>query len=768
MHENAFSYSHLESHAPGAVLAPGQHILGGWVMPRPGGHFVDVRARLGDRIFPGILGWPRADLAAHFQTGRPVALAEFKIVVELPPGPSALLLEVLEIEGRWSVFQSVRLEADATLPPTAVAMPSGPPLRWHEYGRALQLLLWAARREPARPLAELARGLVASIPCPRDLRHPHPPFKGHLDEPAALVRSGFGRVPVLGYLFHESLPIKRVLATFDLQVWQTIEHGLPSGGPANYYPEFPHAARCGLYGVIDAPAQLPPPLCLRLYAELPDGSLHLCAVQRGLPYTNEEEKSPYPARAAVTVAAANEALQSALAAADRALIRDAEFAAELARIEADFARRAPARLSPVPPIQPAPLRSTTPLPRSALLVTHNLNHEGAPLFFLDYARHLAAQGVAVTVLSPADGPLRARFAEFARAILLVDAGPVFAAADAGAARAALDAVKQAVDFPAYELVVCNTFTTFWAVHAAQAAGRRVLLYVHESTTPASFYAGRVAPAVVALVEQAFGLAHCVSFTTASTRRITATTAAPRITGSPRAGSKSPGLTPGGRSIPAPTCAPASTSALTSCSSPTSAPSATARASISSPAPWTCSGNATRNSPPAPASSCLAAATPPSMPCWPTSSPNSAGPTSWCTPPRPTTSPITPPPISSCAPRLRNLPRASSSRPWSVKFPCSAPACKACPSRPATDWRPPSSRPATPSPSAKAWRASSSHPPSDAISPPAPAPAWSPNSTPPGSCPVTPPSPPRSPARSRSPDRKFTPCRADRKCPERGR
>ena len=517
MHENAFSFSHLESHATGAVLAPGQHILGGWVMPRPGGHLVDVRARLGDRIFPGILGWPRADLAAHFQTGRPVALAEFKIVVELPPGPSILLLEVLTIEGRWSAFQSVRLEADATLPPTAVAMPSGPPLRWHEYGRALQLLLWAARREPARPLAELARGLVASIPCPRDLRHPHPPFKGHLDEPAALVRSGFGRVPVLGYLFHESLPIKRVLATFDLQVWQTIEHGLPSGGPANYYPEFPHAARCGLYGVIDAPAQLPPPLCLRLYAELPDGSLHLCAVQRGLPYTNEEEKSPYPARAAVTVAAANEALQSALAAADRALIRDAEFAAELARIEADFARRAPARLSPVPPIQPAPLRSTTPLPRSALLVTHNLNHEGAPLFFLDYARHLAAQGVAVTVLSPADGPLRARFAEFARAILLVDAGPVFAAADAGAARAALDAVKQAVDFPAYELVVCNTFTTFWAVHAAQAAGRRVLLYVHESTTPASFYAGRVAPAVVALVEQAFGLAHCVSFTTASTR-----------------------------------------------------------------------------------------------------------------------------------------------------------------------------------------------------------------------------------------------------------
>ncbi|MBL9218612.1 MAG: glycosyltransferase family 4 protein [Opitutaceae bacterium] len=518
MHETAFSFSRLESHASGAVLAPGQHILGGWVMPRPGGHFVDVRARLGGRIFPGILGWPRADLAAHFQTGRAVALAEFKIVVELPPGASDLVLEVLEIEGRWSEFQTIRLTADGALPPVEVAMPSGPPLRWHEYGRALQLLLWAARRESARPLAALAHELVASLPWPRDLRHPHPPFKGHLDEPAAVTRSGFGRVPVLGYLFHETLPIKRVLATFDLQVWQTIGHGLPSPGPASYYPQFPTAARCGLYGVIDAPAQLPAPLCLRLYAELPDGSLHLCSVQRGLPFTNEEEKSPYPARADVTVADAHEILQQALAGAGRPLIRDAEFAGELARIEADFARRAPARIIAVPPLAPAPHRASAPLPRSALLVTHNLNHEGAPLFFLDYARHLAAQGVAVTILSPEDGPLRARFAEFARAIRLVDAGPVFAATDAGAARAALDAVARAVDFPACDLVVCNTFTTFWAVHAAKAAGRRVLLYVHESTTPASFYVGRVSAAVVTLAEQAFGLADCVSFTTAATRR----------------------------------------------------------------------------------------------------------------------------------------------------------------------------------------------------------------------------------------------------------
>lgn len=514
MHETDFSFSHLEHPPARAGLPPGKHILGGWVMPRPGGHFVDIRARLGERIFPGILGWPRADLAAHFQIGRPVALAEFKIVIDLPPGASEFALEVLEIEGRWSSFQTIQLSADATLPAADVAMPSGPPLRWHEYGRALEILLREERRQHPRHVVDIIPELIATIPLPRDLRHPHPPFKGHLDEPAALTRNGFGRVPVLGYLFHETLPIKRVLATFDLQVWQTIGHGLPSPGPASYYPQFPNAARCGLYGVIDAPAQLPSPLCLRLYAELPDGSLHLCSVQRSRPYTNEDEKAPYPPH---ELEPTHQLLREALKQSGFEIVEDDEFHREIARIKADLARRAPTKLLAVPPLTPAPLRSSAPLPRSALLVTHNLNHEGAPLFFLDYARHLAAQGVAVTVLSPEDGPLRARFAEFTRAIIVVDVKPVFSAEDANAAQAALVSIARTVDFAVYDLVVCNTFTTFWAVHAAKAASRRVLLYVHESTTPASFYVGRVAPAVVALVEMAFGLADCVSFTTASTR-----------------------------------------------------------------------------------------------------------------------------------------------------------------------------------------------------------------------------------------------------------
>ncbi len=530
MPETPTSFSHLESPSPGTTLPPGRHRLSGWVWPKAGGVFVDVRALVGDQVFPGIHGLPRADLAAHFQTGRAVALAEFYVVVDLVPGPAEVVLEALDLAGTWSAFQTAGYQVAAASPPAEVAMPSGP-LRWHEYGRALQILLRAQRRSPDAPLAALARQLVAQIPYPRDLRHPHLPFHGHLDEPAAITRCGFGRAAVLGYLFHETQPIKRVLATFDLQVWQTIDHGQASPGPAGYYPQFATAKNCGLFGIIDVPAQLPNPVCLRLYAELGDGRLQLCSVPRSRLFTNEDEKAPYPPKDRASFASAHAALTTALQQRKVEVVVDAEMRTELARIETDFALRAPQNLPVTAPLLPAPsemergLRTRSErvgdaalhFPKRVLLVTHNLNLEGAPLFLVDYAGHLAKSGATLTVLSPSDGPLRGRFETCGAQVKLVNVSPLFAAQTGTTARAALRQISRDFDFAPFDLVVTNTFTTFWAVHAAKAAGRRVLMYVHESTTPASFYLGRVQPEVVALVDEAFALADCVSFTTAATR-----------------------------------------------------------------------------------------------------------------------------------------------------------------------------------------------------------------------------------------------------------
>ncbi len=188
---------------------------------------------------------------------------------------------------------------------------------------------------------------MCAIPYPRDLRHAHLPFHGHLDEPAAVTRCGFGRAAVLGWLFHETQPIKRVLATFDLQAWQTIEHHQPSPGPAAHFPQFANAKNCGLFGLIDVPAQLPNPVSLRLYAELADGSLHLCPVQRSRLFTTEDEKAPYPPQSAASFSATHAALQAAMMDRGIEVVFDAEMETELARIAADFSARAPKLLPAV-------------------------------------------------------------------------------------------------------------------------------------------------------------------------------------------------------------------------------------------------------------------------------------------------------------------------------------------------------------------------------------------------------------------------------------
>jgi glycosyltransferase involved in cell wall biosynthesis len=157
-------------------------------------------------------------------------------------------------------------------------------------------------------------------------------------------------------------------------------------------------------------------------------------------------------------------------------------------------------------------------PRRVLLATHGLSRQGAPRFLLEYGRALAAAGTQLQVVSAEDGPLRDEFAALGAGVTIVDADRVLSAGSAAEANSALAALAGWTGWTGADLVVANSFTTFWAVHAAKTAGRPALLYVHESTTPAAFYGQRVHPAVVALAESAFALARLVSFTTASTRR----------------------------------------------------------------------------------------------------------------------------------------------------------------------------------------------------------------------------------------------------------
>ncbi len=121
------------------------------------------------------------------------------------------------------------------------------------------------------------------------------------------------------------------------------------------------------------------------------------------------------------------------------------------------------------------------------LVSHNLNYEGAPLFLLEYARYLATQpDWTVRVMSPADGPLRPRFAEAGIAVEVVDAGAVLAAQDDDEFSAALDRLAGHPAWNGTGVIIANTMVAFWAVHLAARLERPSIFYIHESVGPRRF------------------------------------------------------------------------------------------------------------------------------------------------------------------------------------------------------------------------------------------------------------------------------------------
>ncbi|HRI81392.1 MAG TPA: glycosyltransferase family 4 protein [Opitutaceae bacterium] len=516
MSETAHACSQIESPAPGAALPQGRHTLRGWVWPKNGGLFTDVRARVGKRIFPGVHGLPRPDLAAHFHTGRPVALAEFYVVVTLEPGTAEVVFEALEIEGRWHAFESVRYEVAAARPPLDFAVPGGP-LRWIDHGHGLRRLLQAVARHPEQALATLAARLADELPWPRVLRDAPAPLLGFVDEPASVCCCRFGRIPAFGHLFHPQLRTRRILATVDLQAWQPLEIHRPSPGPAAHYRDHANAQTCGFTGLVDVPAQLPNPVSLRIYAELEDGSIHLGPVVRTRRHTQEDEKYIPTTRPTLPFDEVLNAWEIALAGRGMTVARDAELERCLSSLRAEHETSSRPRSVPIAAPKPSQPGPTRPPPKRVLLASHGLSLQGAPRFLLELGRAFAAAGSDVAVISAEEGPLRAEFEQFGAQVQIVDCSEIMHLAAPSSVAAAFSRLAHAADWTSADLVIANSFTTFWAVHAAKAAQRPVLFYVHESTTPAIFYGTRVPGTVIALAEQAFGLADAVSFTTASTR-----------------------------------------------------------------------------------------------------------------------------------------------------------------------------------------------------------------------------------------------------------
>ena len=495
MHETPTSFLNLESPAAGAGLAAGRQPVRGWLVAKPGMHYVDVRACLGGREFPGVHGFPRADLAAYFKTGRPWLPAEFIIEVDFPPGPAELRIEALDLTGRWQALHVFPFTVGTE---TVAATPPPPdPVSAVEFGRAARL--------------GFVKGEPVVSPWPRQIRVGHRPFHGYLAQPHAIARALYGRLQVLGWLFHDDQPIRRASVTTDLLTFQSLEFGGEFAGVRAQYASHPRAADCLFQGMVDVASPLPAPVTIRIYAELADGSMHLCLATRCRPVVTEELKLAWPPFAPLKFWQHWRDLRRRLQSLGRPLETGAalrrEFWSSLREYRASAAPRLAAAETPAALPSPDPAR-----PLRLLLVTHNLNREGAPLLFAEYAAHLVQQtGAQVTVIAGQDGPLREVFARAGATVQIVDA-PVTPAA----LQDPLDLLAGNFNWSQIDLVVANTLSAFWGVLLAHRARRPSLLYLHESNRPAVFFQ-RTTPALLPAAHEALRRATAVSFNTPATQ-----------------------------------------------------------------------------------------------------------------------------------------------------------------------------------------------------------------------------------------------------------
>jgi len=162
----------------------------------------------------------------------------------------------------------------------------------------------------------------------------------------------------------------------------------------------------------------------------------------------------------------------------------------------------------------------TPRSFRATVVTHNLNFEGAPIFIFELARYLAEQpGVIITIASPQEGPLRARFEQAGLKVEVWDTTAMSAAKNPADFALALKKFAEQRRWEETDVFICNTMLTYWAVHLATLLEKPSALYIHESNTVKRFFAQMLPSPLHEVVEEAFKIATRVAFTAQATRAI---------------------------------------------------------------------------------------------------------------------------------------------------------------------------------------------------------------------------------------------------------
>ncbi|MBI2517722.1 MAG: glycosyltransferase family 4 protein [Opitutae bacterium] len=490
--------SAIEIHPPDWVCPAERFWVAGWVASPSGLVPVDVRARLGGRVFLGLCGLPRPDkeIETHGRAGPPQA--GFSFLLSPVSGAHGLCIEVCDQTGRWTEIFRQTVTHSGDTPPAAAAEPST---------RLLLRLLRAKHARPRENWSSLASEILLAENAESFDVMPSIPFHGALEEMESLTAAPYDHVLVTGWVAHREQRITGLTAFLDTAAPLPLVHGLARPDAGTLFPGLVDGANSRFAGYLRIPLTAPRPLALRIFAELADGRRELVFLKRFHPVLTSGYGTDLPPFSAWKFTAAAWALRSAGGATDRALLRAAWH---------EFRMAAP--VLHLPPAHPADSLPTATRALRVTIVTHNLNFEGAPLFAVEYARHLASlPGWSVQIVAAQEGPLRATFAAAGLSVTVVDPAPLLSARGDEEFAAALD--RLAAGWPDADVIVANTVVSFWAVHLAHRLRKPSLFYVHESASIRHFFALQLATPALERAERAFELATRTVFIAADAQRV---------------------------------------------------------------------------------------------------------------------------------------------------------------------------------------------------------------------------------------------------------
>lgn len=515
----------IDVHPIGWIFPAGKSWVAGWLRLKDGTAARDVRAWLGARPLLSLHGLPRPDRDRAVPGSPTPPYSGFSLLFAPPAGARLLRLELLDQSGTWREFfrTSITPSSEALVAPP---MASAPNLAF-QLVDLMPRLLRLQQVQPGVALGTLASNIITGVLAEPLNALPNPPFYGALEEPRTIGRVRYGRLLITGWLAHRTAPIKRLTAVLGAGPELPLYFGRPRPDIAGVFSDLPREAQLQFVGHTELPALQGGPILLNVFAELPSGEKHLVFAQRFFPQIIAGADTPMPGCSPVTFAGALWALCRAARRHTLPLGLPGRFLNGAREAWAAFRAEAPVRSHPKLPASVTTTSSTSRVPLRLLVVTHNLNYEGAPRLVFELACHLAGTpGARVQVLSPQDGPMRRDFEAAGMPVKIIDLSAAFAAPTPEQFHAALR-LAVSLDWSNIDLVLANTMVSFWAVHLALGARKPSLFYVHESSPIRRFFAPTLTPGLFPLVESAFQRADRVVFTADASRRIFAYLERPR-------------------------------------------------------------------------------------------------------------------------------------------------------------------------------------------------------------------------------------------------